>query len=110
MPISPTPPSGAKTSSSDESTMISASHGGGGRPNGKSPSGRDRLEPSVRQPQHQPTSIVERLEAAGELPRAEPHPQLAAERALQPCGADRRKAFLPFPQAANHRDRQRREQ
>src|SRR5262249_50265991 len=89
MPISPTPPSGAKTSSSFLEIIGAMVHCG--RPRSSPPSRRqilgDRkhlprgndLAAAVAEPQDEPAGFVDRLEMAAGLAFCEPHPAGLAE-------------------------------
>src|SRR6266496_4213966 len=70
MPISPTPPSGANTSSSEGRTMsvFRSTRLVGGRGRGREHiAGSDRRGTAVGQAQHQGAGLVERLETADEF-------------------------------------------
>src|SRR5262252_9765903 len=102
MPISPTPPSGANTSSSEGRTMsvFRLTRLVGGRGRGREHiAGSDRRGTAVGQTQHQGAGLVERLEAAGEfaLGKAHAHVLAHAARPGKPVGADGRKALADIP-------------
>src|SRR5262245_8639605 len=117
MPISPTPPSGANTSSSEGRAMSVfrltrlVGRKGLGR---KHIAGGDRRGITVGRAQHQGAGLVERLETADEfaLGNAYAHAFAYAARAGKPVGTDGRKAFaaIPLRDASEHLDRQRAKQ
>src|SRR5262247_611614 len=113
MPISPTPPSGANTSSSGGRTMsvFRSTRLVGGRHRGREHiAGSDRRRTTVGQAQHQGTGLVESLETADEfaLGKAHAHAFAYAAGAGKPVGADGRKALaaIPLRDASEHLDRQ----
>src|SRR6266404_9576027 len=117
MPISPTPPSGANTSSSEGRTIcvFRSTRLVGRRGRGREHiAGGDRRSTAVGQTQHQRASLVERLETAGEFALSEPytHAFAHAAGAGKPVGADGRKALagIPLRDASEHLDRERAEQ
>src|SRR5262249_1135108 len=117
MPISPTPPSGANTSSSEGRTMsvFRSTRLGGGRHRGREHiAGGDRRRTTVGRAQHEGAGLVERLETADELALGKAHAYAFAyaARAGKPVGADGRKALagIPLRDAPEHFDRQRAEQ
>src|ERR1700722_17018230 len=84
MPISPTPPSGAKTSSSCGEIIGAMVHrdrarSSGFLAHGKDFAGGDDLAPPVGEPQDEAPGLVERLEHAGYLAVGEPRPHRLAE-------------------------------
>src|SRR5262249_26014586 len=113
MPISPTPPSGANTSSSEGRTMSvfrSTRLVGGRGPRREHIAGSDSRGTGVGQAQHQGAGLVERLETADEFApgKAYAHVLAYAARAGKPVSADGRKALagIPLCDAPQHFDRQ----
>src|SRR3981081_3238074 len=103
MPISPTPPSGAKTSSSEGRTIMDSDQstrlaGGRGRQDENVP-GRDRHGLAVGQAQHEAAGMVDRLEAADNVAVGKTHAHVFAHpgRAREPIRADGRKALPTIP-------------
>src|SRR5262249_57792083 len=93
MPISPTPPSGANTSSSEGRTMsvFRSTRLVGRKSLGREHiAGGDRHGITVGRAQHQGAGLVERLETADEfaLGKAHAHAFAYAARAGKPVGAD----------------------
>src|SRR6202035_3702038 len=119
MPISPTPPSAAKTSSSPRPAIspytASRSHWTSSRaPEQYDVTRGDDGLSAVRRDQHQATGIVETFEAADKLAVGESDADRVAEPgcAGEPIGPDGRKALaaVPLRQPPRHFDRERREQ
>src|SRR6266436_8037667 len=117
MPISPTPPSGANTSSSEGRTICvfrSTRLVGRRRRAREHIAGGDGRDVAVGQAQHQGAGLVERLETAGEFALSEPytHAFAHAAGAGKPVGAYGRKALaaIPLRDASEHLDREREKQ